>query len=124
MLAQNFLPAKELGLTDKGLEVMIRILRMLESGELKWTPVGKPIPNGFNMGRGWETHYQGEECGTVGCIAGWFGFLGKGEHLLSGPVPYWNALVKPKGVWEGKHTVEQAAKALRSTLVTGVPDWS
>ncbi len=69
MLAQNFKSAKELGLTEKGLAGLLKVLRMLEGGELVFSKECL-VPNGFNMNYCWSQN----ECGTVGCIGGWAGF--------------------------------------------------
>lgn len=127
MLAQNFKTPEELGVTEKGYVGLLKVLRMLESGELVWTPPYSPIPNGFNMARCWEEH----TCGTIGCIGGYAGWYpgwypnaintgishggGKGNSL--------GKLFSPPNWGSGHYTVDQAAKALRSYLVTGEADW-
>lgn len=125
MLASNFKTAEELGLTDAAHDAFIKVLHAMERGELKWTPRDKPIPNGFNMQLVWDER----SCGTVGCIAGWARHFG----LESGSFTCWgrtshnlkalNELFTPNGYYSGLHTVEQAAHALRTYLVTGKPEW-
>ncbi len=122
MLAQNFKGADELGLTEKGLQALIRVLRMLETNELVYSPDGMPIHNGFNMKLTWWEN----ECGTVGCIGGWAGFYT--ERLIlattTGSLTHGlGQLFCPPSWRTGKCTVEQAAYALRAYLVTGEPDW-
>lgn len=120
MLAQNFKTPEELNLTEKGYVGLLKVLRMLESGELAWTN-GAHVPNGFNMTTTWVEN----ECGTVGCIGGWAGFYNK-----DGWVPGMTLTAKSTGLfcpanagpWE-TITVDRAAKAVRSFLVTGEADW-
>ncbi len=127
MLAQNFLTAEELGLTEKGYQGLHKVLRMLEGGELVYSPrrphaLSKIPPNGFNMATCWDKH----ECGTVGCIGGWAGFYNekgwvdgmKDERVKSNL----HMLFCPKSP-RSHYTVDQAAHALRTYLVTGTPDW-
>lgn len=133
MLAQNFKTAEELQLTDKGLLAMIEVLRRLESGELKWIPMGTSAPKGFNMAVGWLPEVSRslwtEDCGTIGCIAGWANQIAYGhkdcrQSVSTRSNAAWGALVTPTQIADwGKITVDQAAKALRSFLVTGTPDW-
>lgn len=124
MLAQNFKTAEELGLTDKGLVAMTQVLRMLESGELVWTPQGHFIHKGFNMSPVWD---EKPDCGTVGCIAGWSNHLAGRECVWINHSPaqrqrVLNLIMPPQP--RNQYTVDQAAKALRSFLVTGEADWS
>lgn len=125
MLAQNFKAAEELGLTERGRDALIRVLGMMDRGELKDTPRGCFIPNGFNMGVTWYEN----ECGTVGCIGGWAGFYGPsggalGDFCIPGHAHKLGELFCPEG-WcvTGKYSVKQATHALRAYLVTGTPDW-
>jgi hypothetical protein len=57
MLAQNFKTAADLGISDAELDALIKVLGMLERGEI--------TENHFHMARFWM------ECGTVGCLCGW-----------------------------------------------------
>lgn len=66
MLAQSYKTAEELGLTEKGRDALIRVLGMMDRGELKDTPRNCFAPNGFNMSVSWYEN----ECGTIGCIGG------------------------------------------------------
>lgn len=122
MLAQNFKTADELGLTEKGYQGLHRVLRMLEGGELVYTP-HNTIPNGFNMNATWYEN----ECGTVGCIGGWAGFYDKNGATEGFRLPNRDAnlgaLFCPRGRYSTNYTAEQAAHALRTYLVTGQPDW-
>lgn len=123
MLAQNFRTAEELGLTEKGYAGLHKVLRMLEGGELVYTRVPN-VPNGFNMNSCWEQN----ECGTVGCIGGWAGFYDKKgfvEEMLLPTTPNTRLgpLFCPPDRYSKHYSVEQAAHALRTYLVTGQADW-
>ena len=127
MLARNFLPAEELGLTEGGYAAFIKLLGMLERGELVWSPLSPKHPNGFNMATCWRKW----DCGTVGCIAGWtYSLLENGETsvLREGRTAAqgraYEKLTMPTGFGSGKHTVDQAAHALQTYLTTGTPEWN
>ncbi len=123
MLATNFKSADELGLSEKGYRALHRVLRMLESGELVYTPLNHFVPKGFNMNATWEEN----ECGTIGCIGGWAGFYDKkgwtGEPINRSAFAG-ESLFCPRRRVNHDYTVEEAAHALRAYLVTGIPDWS
>src|SRR5438046_472165 len=73
MLARSFLSATDLGIQEDEKAVLIKILGMLERGELVATDARCPtVRNGFNMARvRVET-----ECGTACCIMGWGRIIG------------------------------------------------
>lgn len=127
MLAQSFKTADELGLREEGLQALIQVLGMMERGELNWTERNTPIKNGFNMSR----LYERTECGTVACIAGWCCLISQDCDLYGITRASLNDeqrdaihnLFCPQGYPTGLYTVEQAQHALRSFLVTGVPEW-
>ncbi len=112
MLAQNFLTAEELNLTDKAHAALIKVLGMMDRGELVWTTRNKPVPNGFNMG-------------TIGCIKGWAEKVGGDGVWIRNYMAncYVSDLFMPPAWRDGLHTLEQAAHALRTYLVTGTPEW-
>jgi hypothetical protein len=124
MLAQNFKTPAELGLCDADVEALQKVLGMLERGELHHARLNEPIANGFNMGT-IETQHR---CGTVCCIAGWAEIL-RGRKK-SGPIPdaakrdAYRRLIMPTGWQSGRHTVAQAAIALRNYLTDGEPRWA
>ncbi len=68
------------------------------------------------------------ECGTVGCIGGWAGFYGKNgwveDNVLYPRKTNLCDLFCPIGRIEQNYTVEQAAHALRTYLVTGQAEWA
>lgn len=122
MLAHNFLTAEKLGLSEEMYQGMIMTLGMLERNELIHTTVNFPVENGFNMRRYWDH----SKCGTVGCIAGWAVFLGKEksgvwDHMTQQQIRDFSALTLPSRM--NDRTVEEAAHALRTYLVTGKAEW-
>lgn len=133
MLAQNFLSAEALGITDEELKWLIVVLGMLERGELPQIDLDESLEGQrFDMG-----YFLTEgECGTAGCFAGW-------AHLVSGRRVFeeWVQGVVPEGhessalrelflpppwTWQRLHeiTPEQAAVALRSYLTVGSAKWA
>lgn len=135
MLAQSFMPAADLGLTDAENDALRTVLGMMERGEIAdseagHSVVGKAIhdtPVGFNM-----LSFFGEtECGTVACIGGWAIAVGRlNRDLITKrfKLPALDDLFDPSarlmqsGEME-KITTAQAARALRSYLTTGDAKW-
>lgn len=134
MLAQNFMTAAELKLTDEHHAALRKALGALERGEAVHMPVlesslvrePKPLA-GFNM----YAFYSDAACGTAGCICGWAEYLGglrpfslaearRGNEplaILFDP-PEFGIKIKMETV-----TASQAATALRSYLTTGEANW-
>jgi hypothetical protein len=120
MLAQNFMTATDLGITDPELDALIKVLGMLERGEIpeekfRMHTVGRP------------------ECGSAGCLLGWMKTV---DH---------SAGVSLEIKWCSSHRFDQifspnppiffqricreattatAAIALRSYLSTGKANWA
>lgn len=140
MLAQNFKTAEELGIEQKHLDALVKVLGLLERGELKhtnWeearTGTGQLKFTGhFNM-NAWAAN---AECGTIACIGGTAELIGgfcfevdllntasgraKTEKLYSLFYPS-----REGGDYFYEDiTTEQAATALRNYLTTGQPKWS
>ncbi len=120
MLAQSFMTHTELGVTAEEHTALIKVLGMLERGELVHDPFGDRVPNGFCMVT-W-----GASCGTTACIGGWVAALNEVSQIeyvnisRSGNLRdlYW-----PSGnAYDA--TPAQAAFALRSFLSTGKPNWA
>lgn len=128
MLAQNFMTAADLKITDHEYASLISVLNMLERGELVHIDSNKPnkggTPNGFNMSEYW--------CETYGCIAGW------ADHLhATNFIQRSKKALLPRGLDElfrpGRYEippcgyadidVAQAAHALRNYLTLGDPRW-
>lgn len=137
MLAQNFKTAADLSISDVELDALIKVLGMLERGEIPFATCPenlsgfRPHGEGFNMG----PYLKEGECGTVACIAGW-------AHVVSGRRAFeWvETLCPPNTVTDDLHELfhvdsityrkrltikpPQAARALRSYLATGKPNWA
>lgn len=133
MLAQNFRTAAELGISEKEVDALIKVLGMLERGEIPHVhdlgtslgPDHGTEPVGFNMG----SFYARTKCGTVCCICGWAEFVGALKHgslmMRRQEVPALNALFDPSGRYGvDPITPPQAAIALRSYLTTGEANWA
>lgn len=103
MLQQNFKTAEELGLSAKTHETAIKVLKMMECGEIN--------SQNFTMTRFGL-------CSEPRCIGGWI------NHLAPGQQPLPESVTCPDGFQiRGRYTIEHATHALRSYLVTGTPDW-
>lgn len=111
MLAQNFMSAEALGLTEEQRDAMITTLRAFERGEIKR----------FYMGSWW--------CGTAGCIGGWIEELtGCDLSAIFQNSARLDRLLFPTDVYGDTHAIacrdpKKGAQALRNYLVTGVADW-
>lgn len=145
MLAQNFMTAEALGITEKQRDALIKTLALMDSGKLSHTTsygAYHPQEREFPGSRAFTGHFNMSEwgyrfdCGTVACIGGTAELLA-GERLFSPMTmitltrthlpPFLQDLFYPAiGVlcdsWD-EITVEQAAMALRSYLTVGHPHW-
>lgn len=121
MLEQNFLPAAELELSEVEKEALIKVLGMLERGEIRDT--------NFSMNIFLR---EDEGCGTIGCLAGWANSVSNGLAFptLAGLSPkvnslFWNSV--PGVIWSimamRRPTVEEGAQVLRTFLTTGEVTW-
>ena len=133
MLAQNFKTPADLGLTDIEFESLLRVLRMLERGEIKEAPqtarfgmwLGAEPPTMFRM-----ANVMGScECGTAACLLGWARHIAGDERLLEastkGCHPA-NELFFPRkdrGVAIACRNPAIGAIALRNFLTFGEPRW-
>lgn len=128
MLAQNFKTAADLGLKDVELEALIKVLGMLERGEL--SRKGAQV---INMG--WW--FGQNECGTVGCIAGWAHHISGGkafpflddtgiapDHLTNLFIPAQDSDLDVANKRMQKIAPDHVARALRAFLTTGEADWA
>jgi hypothetical protein len=125
MLAQNFKTATDLGIQEIELESLVRVLGMLERGEIK--------SDQFNM------EVLRHPCGTPACICGWANFVSEGvafRMVKTGcdgqRMPDWDTLPRAIKVLFSYSTMApgaddatpgQAALALRSYLTTGNARW-
>lgn len=126
MLAQSFMTHTDLGVTAEEHTALIKVLGMLERGELVHDASSVRISHGFNMG------VWGHDCGTTACIGGWVASLiGKIQEDYVCGVPKDHCLNRLYWPEEGVDvpnfsavTPTQAAFALRSFLSTGKPNWA
>lgn len=124
MLMRNFLTPAELNISDQQFEALLKVLGMLERGELIWhSAVGrgdKLKTMRFNMNNWPVVH-----CGSVGCIGFWAEKIGKVsfdvfdltaelDDLFYNDIATINVNTKP----------EEAAQALQNYLTTGKADWA
>lgn len=125
MLAQNFMKATELEIAESELQALIKVLGLLERGELTHTPCSDQIKGEcFSMNM---THAK-TDCGTAHCIGGWVATITNvdpSKYVYSNQFGKIGKLYFPWGQVEGwsQITTEQAASALRSFLTHGDPRW-
>lgn len=125
MLARSFLPAAQLGHTEAELDALIKVLGMLERGELTHVPIHNPdfvtIPTftgHFNM----SLINVVTDCGTACCILGTAELVsGVKFKLRQGAIFFPD--IEMDGGWDGI-TPAQAAHALSNYLTTGRPNWA
>ena len=132
MLAQSFMSAAALDITEPQRNALQKVLVLLETGRLLHTPLVRtdgsdPYPKftgRFNMSL-WQADEPG--CGTVCCIGGTAELVGDVSFdgwILSQDGLY--NLFRPPysvGPW-GQITPTQAARALRSYLTCGDAKWA
>ncbi len=118
MLASNFKTAQELRIPSGLHQAAIKLLGMMERGELVDSPT--PCHNGFTMTSFWHTSRK-DRAKTTGCIAGWCHHISNGTVPLMFPAELTNP---PRYDNHEKYPVARAAQALRSYLVTGATDWT
>jgi hypothetical protein len=130
MLAQSFMTASELGITEPQRMALQKTLVLLETGKLVHTKLpllfkfnAEKYSGHFNMG-GWRRE---TECGSVCCIGGTAELIG--NVRFNERAPALETLFYPSS--DGTKlqnyesiTAEQAARALRSYLTTGDAKWS
>src|SRR3954469_18561259 len=142
MLAQSFMTAKDLDLTDEQHSALIKVLALLETEEITYLPSRKdllllPKKHYFNMAIWYGPNPKNlneVECGTMGCIGGTAGAIAGDSllfdinHLEPGGCKDDTALsfLFFPNIHTGyaSITAEQAATALRSYLTTGSCDWT
>lgn len=137
MLAQNFIMPAALGISDIEFESLVKVLGMLERGEIEYMPAtwrdcprrSDPVtPKFFNMCL-IETE---NNCGTACCILGWARHVAGDRTLFGGelhqPLKDLFRLGDTSDGYVGKFSEEmlpsEAAVALRSYLTTGEPRWA
>jgi hypothetical protein len=129
MLAQSFMTAEALGITAAEQAALVKVLGMLERGELRHVTEQQVRSNSDEQYGDafcmvwWDTRHDGYRCGTICCIGGWAERVGNLEFVKMDKSL--KDLFYPdsnKGGWEA--TPAQAATALRSYLTTGEPRWA
>lgn len=133
MLAQTLLSAAKLRITERERAALVLTLQYMETGRLVHAPVtddnkeilpSSEFTGHFNM----DMWNSAEKCGTVACIGGTAEMLGRLQHrsfadtVRPGSSLY-HLLYPPTLIDYAEITVEQAARALRSYLSTGKPNW-
>lgn len=134
MLAQNFKTAADLRISEAGHGALIKVLGMLERGEIKHQPIldfYEPLTRitravGFNM----FDFYSRGDCGTVCCLCGWAEVVGELEPFSLAAERLKNhaldVLFEPDRSLSPREdiTATEAAAALRSYLSTGEANWA
>lgn len=137
-MAKKYLSAKELGISPGAREALMKTIKALETGnikykhasQLKWEGGGKRSNRPkrpakfFNMDY-WRAY---PDCGTVGCIGGWmkyFGWNGGKQTDALGQLFYEYPKQKtPFASCEKRITGKRAARVAKNYLRTGEVDWS
>jgi hypothetical protein len=129
MLAQNFNKARDI--SDAEFEAAVKLLGMLERGELKnhyclqqidgTRRYNPQIPNGFDM----QCAGLRTDCGTVACIGGWMAILMDRDMAT-----YVYSISPESSLWklfwsctDNALSTEKAATAVRNYLTFGNPRW-
>lgn len=140
MLAQNFKSPTDLGLTDAEQSAFILVLGLLERGELvhvtKWSGASLR-KDGQYSGQFcmelWNDTFS--SCGTIGCIGGTAEMVGNLPHgslldTMKGNQKLTDLCFPGELLFEAGVEIDysditpaQAARALRSYLTTGDPNW-
>lgn len=134
MLAQSFLSAADLGITEPQLSALQKTLVLLEAGKLEYVANPDEIADGrfferrfiglFNMGH-WATPHS---CGTVCCIGGTAELIGDvsfGRWSFSNNLRLIGLFAPQEDENLRWNTIApaQAATALRSYLTCGDAKW-
>lgn len=125
MLAQNFKRPTDLEITDAEFEALVKVLGMLERGELKHCDGDRPETQKIKMGFRMSTAQCDTACGTAGCIGGWAASV-----MGINPMTYVHCDHSPGlyslywGYPRSNVTPEQGAIALRNFLTHGEPRWA
>ena len=129
MLAQNFLDAEALGISEVEHRAAVQLLGMLERGEITYATGPHPAMHErlgsrwLSMNR-WPFPDVRDECGTIACIGGWMQVI-RGAELSYETMRKFHDLFFPDRYdLKDLFTVELCAQALRAKLTTGKADWS
>ncbi len=133
MLAQSFMTAADLGLTEPQKAALIKTLVLLETGKMTHAPT---VPDMNAHERHFSGHFNmcnwrgKHECGTVACIGGTaelvgdvsFGYIYSIHETNRGLSDLFLPRHIPASEWSCI-TPSHAARALRSYLTTGNARW-
>ena len=123
MLARNFMSAADLGVTERTRDTLIKLLGMMERGELVHCTLD--VERGDNL---FNMDVWGD-CGTPQCIGGWMRTLGADmshtrDRSTLGALFYPNSETDDRSWIDYERiTVAQAAQATRNYLSSGAPRW-
>lgn len=136
MLAQSFLSADDLDITEPQRAALQKVLVLLETGKLHHVPElktfdyvsGRPEFTGhFHMGRWGATPAS---CGTAACIGGTAELIAGSNLFNRGKIAasdlydlFYPYILGDNEAWSSI-TPAQAARALRSYLTTGSANWA
>lgn len=131
MLARNFLTPAELLLSEEEHAALVKVLGMMERGELTLVPYEEVVKGSERFvtwppGEKFTGHFHmavwnvKHECGTVCCIGGTAELVG-GVKFGTRDARL-NDLFYPSRTYD--RTVDEAAHALRTYLTTGNAEWS
>lgn len=133
MLAQSFLSAEDLQITEPERDALIKTLHRFETN-----PPEKKIAVEFNSGadvrdlKYFSFQFVAAEidCGTVGCIKGWAQNIANNDRLFWSPslsralIELFGLNPSPEYLFDYlKVTTEHAAFALRNFLTRGAAHW-
>jgi hypothetical protein len=140
MLARTFLTAKQLRCSQRDIDAAIKLLGMLERGELKFVELkevrgwdgnsgrhydaGCVLPHGTGLNMGWWDE-EDEDGNFCGCIGGWMERL-KGKPLSNRMVDAWEDLFYPvilNSRNDHSFTPARCARALHAKLTIGEAAW-
>lgn len=128
MAPREFKTARQLRIKQKEYNALVKVLYMLEGGELVDTravsPNSKPPKNGFNMG----VEHLEIRCGTVACIGGWMAVFMNEDDPTYYVVKFLieDSSSPLKQLFWANTTAKsaKAARTIRHFLRTGDVDWN
>ncbi len=102
---------------------MVKVLGMLERGELIDSPEHHPVETDFGFYIGCQ--YKEHPCGTLACIGGWVAILNRWNATdnVNKYMPMGSPLRKLYWGYPCGVKVEHAAIGLRNFLTFGDPKW-
>ena len=121
MLANSFMKAEALGITEAEVAALVHVLGMMDREELRDTQADRD-ERGFCMSSWPNLH----DCGTPACIGGWASrLLGYDWSLKDdGTAPGAHDLFFPTGADWRAISMAKATIALRNYLTTGEARWA